>query len=413
MMEIISSYVSVIGLSSLFAGDVVILMMAVILDVAKITSVSFLYQYWHEIKRLMRYYMLSAVIVLMTITSTGAFGYLSGAFQRAMQPNQEVMLKVESFNRERTQLSSELEQLSKQRSSMDQQLAQLPPENVKGRRQLIWSFKPETQRISERTGVVTKRLDQLNEDILKVESENIDKQVHTGPITYVSKAFNISVEEASKWIILTIIFVFDPLAVILIIAGNFLVKRRDEQTKKIEPIELGVTSEDVEEDKLKAPVTSQEDNEQIERDFSTIVDNTSDLEPTHETKPLHVLTNWDQSSIDQASNKIKQLPPLGLSEHEDQVIIDLMSKVYDNIETGEDPDSFLDYSLDLKEQADDQIDSELIQKVKNYIPIEVLPELILPEPMLEKLNVNLSSALFRNGVKTVSTKRHLYEKSKV
>lgn len=232
-MEAIGTYISVFGLGALFAGDIVILTMAVILDVAKIVTVSFLYQYWDDIKSIMKYYLLAAVIILMTVTSVGAFGYLSGSFQKAISPNTESTLQIDSLKQERDSLVAEKDQLNNQRADINKQIAQLPTDAVKGRRALIASFKPETNRISERLIVITHKVDDLNTKVLKDESENISKSVHVGPILYVAKAFNITVEDASKWIIMTIIFVFDPLAIMLILAGNFLVKR-----KELEPIIL-------------------------------------------------------------------------------------------------------------------------------------------------------------------------------
>lgn len=236
-MEGIGSYVSVVGLGSLFAGDLIIILMALILDAAKIMSVSFLYQYWDDIKSTMRYYMLSAVIVLMTITSAGAFGYLSGAFQKAVAPNMEVMLKVDSLKKEQDLITNEKNQLLDRKVKIDQQISQLPPENVKGRRQLIYSFKPEQEQISKRLVELTTRSDELTTEIFKAESENIDNQVHVGPIIYIAKIFDSTIEDTSKWIILVIIFVFDPLAVTLIVAGNFLIKRRKEE-KNVEAVKL-------------------------------------------------------------------------------------------------------------------------------------------------------------------------------
>jgi len=160
-MEAIGTYISIIGLGALFAGDPVILVLAGILDGAKIVSVSFLYQYWYGVKALMKYYLLLAVIVLMTITSAGAFGYLSGSFQKAIQPNMEISLKVDSYNNERTQLIQEKDQLKSERINLDKQIASLPSDDVDGRRRLIRSFKPESARISDRLMTVTKRVDDL------------------------------------------------------------------------------------------------------------------------------------------------------------------------------------------------------------------------------------------------------------
>ena len=114
MMEAIGTYISVFGLGALFAGDIVILTMAVILDVAKIVTVSFLYQYWDDIKSIMKYYLLAAVIILMTVTSVGAFGYLSGSFQKAISPSTSSNLQIDSLKQERDSLVAEKDQLNGQ-----------------------------------------------------------------------------------------------------------------------------------------------------------------------------------------------------------------------------------------------------------------------------------------------------------
>jgi len=228
-MEGIGSWISIIGLGSLFAGNVTILVMVGILDIAKIVTVSFLYQYWKEIKQLMRIYMTVASCVLVLITSAGAFGYLSGAFQQAIKPTLEVALKVDSLKREKASLETEAVRLSAQREKMDQQIAQLPTDQVRGRQRLVATFKPELDRIATRTQTITRRGDDLTTEILKVESESIERDVHAGPITYLAKAFDVTADVASKWIILTIIAVFDPLAIMLVIAANFLILKRREE----------------------------------------------------------------------------------------------------------------------------------------------------------------------------------------
>lgn len=395
-MEAIGSYISVVGLGSLFSGDIVILTMAVILDVAKIVTVSFLYQYWEKIKSIMRYYMLTAVIVLMTITSAGAFGYLSGAFQKALQPNMEVMLKVDSFKREQTGLTAERDRLVSQRADIDKQIAQLPSENVKGRRQLINSFKPETERIAARLEIVTKRVDALTEDILKVESQNIDQQVHVGPITYVSKAFGISVEDASKWIILTIIFVFDPLAVILIVAGNFLVKfHRDhpEYYKKAqappnESFEETVWTPD-------PTLVTIEEPQLVE---------TVDESPPIMPIPLVVDKVIDEFLVDETAEVVQDSTP---------EIDELWLKVYDPQDTGE---------AESVEEVDDTVLEAVVQEYVPTVPaIDVSTEMtysgspqaeLIDAPMkstLEDLRVSLPDSLILPGFTPRSSKKSLYE----
>lgn len=235
-MEVISSYLSVVGLSALFSGDIVIIVMAVILDIAKVTSVSFLYQYWGEIKRAMKYYLTAAVVVLMLITSAGAFGYLSAAFQRAIQPNLEVSLRVDSLSRQQTSLETEKKELTDLKLSINKQIASVPTsETDVARRRLIASMKPELDRTNKRLETVNTQLDDIRTKTLAAKSENLDKDVHAGPIVYVSKAFGLSMEDASKYIILIIVAVFDPLAIMLVLAANFLIKRRNEVVPPTDP----------------------------------------------------------------------------------------------------------------------------------------------------------------------------------
>lgn len=237
LMEGVGSYISVVGLSSLFSGDWVIIAMAVILDVAKVTSVSFVYQYWVDIKLMMKTYLLAAVMVLMVITSAGAFGYLSAAFQKAMQPNVESSLKVDALKREMTSLLEEKKELTETKQRIQQQIAKIPTtEEDTARRRLISSFKPEIDRASKRLDVVNPRIDALRGQVLAAESENVEKTVHAGPITYVSKAFNLSLEDASKYIILLIVGVFDPLAIALVISANFIIAKRREERLKLAPV---------------------------------------------------------------------------------------------------------------------------------------------------------------------------------
>ena len=433
MMEAIGTYISVVGLGALFAGDIIILIMAGVLDIAKIVSVSFIFQYWEKIKVIMRYYMLVAVIILMTITSAGAFGYLSGAFQKAVQPGQETSLKVDSYKHERDQLIDEKKQLSTQRADIDKQIAQLPQEFVRGRQKLISSFKPESDRISGRLIVITKRVDELNAQVLKVESENIDKEVHVGPIIYVAKAFNISVEQASKWIILTIIFVFDPLAVILIVAGNFLVKLRGE-SKEDGP------KESLKDIKLDEPAP-------VVEPFSTAFDDPAhgfyETEPVKENKQVYipfsgledaydepeikvdVPFSWIEDAYDEPEINDDILKEIKLDEdlkrceryyEQPEDITKMLSLVYDDIDTGEDP---------MEIENDINI---LKEKITNYTPvipsttaIEVFGDMtysgspqagLIDEPELTSSLelLKLDDKVYRSpGISTHSTKRTLYE----
>lgn len=220
LIEGIGTYTSVVGLSSLFAANVVIILLAVALDIGKLASVSFLYKNWKKINFLMKSYMTVASLVLMLITSAGAFGFLSSEFQKAIAGTNTNSVVLASLTDEQSRLQSRKEEI-------DTQIAKLPDNMVAGRRALMKQFGPEVTRINDRLAAIDKEL-----PALKIES--IKKNVEVGPIIYVAEAFNTTPEHAVKWVILVIIFVFDPLAISLLLAGNYLLEER--KKKKGEPI---------------------------------------------------------------------------------------------------------------------------------------------------------------------------------
>jgi hypothetical protein len=239
LIEGLGTYVSVIGLSTLFGANPIIIALAVALDLGKIVVVTLLYTYWNKLGKIMKAYALVASVITMTITSAGAAGYLSGEFQKAIMGTQEVGLKVDVLKAEQAKLEDRKKQI-------DAGIAAIPDRYTANQKiRLMNQFKEEQKQ-------VTARLNELSRQLPEMQIAQIGVEAKAGPILYISKAFNISVEEAVKWVILMIIFVFDPLAVFLIIAGNFLLHQR-----KLNK-ETGVTSADLFEEPVVRGPTAEE-----------------------------------------------------------------------------------------------------------------------------------------------------------
>lgn len=221
-IETLGTIISVIGLSTLFGGNPIIVAMAVSLDVGKVVVVSLMYKYWRQLTIMMKTYGLLALVVTMTITSAGAAGYLSGEFQKAITNTQEGELRISVLQEEQLKL----EQRKKQ---IDDQIANLPSNYSRSRITLMREFESEQKAINS-------RLAQISQELPELKIQQIGTEAKAGPIMYISKAFDVPVEEAVKWVILMIIFVFDPLAVFLIIAGNFLLEVRAGRTTRSPPV---------------------------------------------------------------------------------------------------------------------------------------------------------------------------------
>ena len=291
LIEGIGTYVSVVGLSSLFAANTVIITLAIALDLGKIVTVSFLYKYWKKINWLMKSYMCVAAVVLMTITSAGAFGFLSGEFQKAIAD-------TSSQNVVMTTLTDEQTRLQARKNEIDKQISQLKSDNVRGRTQLMRQFGPEVGRIN-------KRLEEIDVELPKLKVESIKKNVEVGPIIYVAEAFNTTPEQAVKWVILTIIFVFDPLAVALLVAGNYLLelrKKQDDETPTREDRAKTLSEEVLEkmkERKLEEEKQIEQINQEVLNEAITNFDNQADTIPViEETQEPVVETPAEETTIE-------------------------------------------------------------------------------------------------------------------
>jgi hypothetical protein len=212
-IEGLGSLVSVIGISALFGANPIIIALAIALDVGKVVTVSLLYTYWKSLKTLMRTYALIAAAVTMTITSAGAAGYLSGEFQKAIMGTKEGELKVAVLKEQQAKYQLRKKQI-------DDQIAALPEKTtVNQRLRLMNGFKAEQQALDQKIAQIDQQLPQL-------QVAQIGTEAKAGPIVAIAKAFKVPVEQAVSWVIGMIITVFDPLAIFLIIAGNFLIARR-------------------------------------------------------------------------------------------------------------------------------------------------------------------------------------------
>jgi hypothetical protein len=230
LMESIGTLISVIGITAFLGVNPITIGLAIIFDIAKLITVSFLYKEWNTAPKLLKKYMTLASIVLIIFTSIGASGYLSAEFQKGILPSKSIDIKVSSLEEEKNKLETRKVQI-------DNQISNLPADQVKGRAKLITNFKSETEHLNT-------RLIQIDEELPKLKMEAIDKNSHAGPITYLAKALNTSVESAMGYIIGLIIFVFDPLAIALILAGNYMV---DKKSSKKESATEDFISDKVEE----------------------------------------------------------------------------------------------------------------------------------------------------------------------
>ena len=220
-----AAFFSVFGLSSLFAGArLSVIIMAGSLEFGKLVAASFLYRFWNDVNKLLRTYMTIGVVILVLITSAGIFGYLSNAYQGAT-------LGFEKQSTELIALEDRLEQLEEDKFFLKEELeAQVDdlPENFRtAKRQLRESYNPQIQKVNQNILDLKGRISDL-------EINLIETGVDVGPAIYLARAFDTEIDTVVKFFIFVLIFVFDPLALSLVLAFNHMIERDEKEKDSIE-----------------------------------------------------------------------------------------------------------------------------------------------------------------------------------
>jgi len=219
-LSAVAAYYSVIGLAQIFPGSYwPIIIMGSVLEISKLITVSWLYNNWNDTVRIMRYYFLIAIVLLMLITSMGIFGYLSKAH---LDTNVNINANGVQLKTLETQ-----ERIAKERLNYLLQRAGDPA--------------TATKKIDTQIQEVQADLKKLSNEKLPLLSEENILMAEVGPIQYIAELFYTKddagfIDKAVRLVILIIIVVFDPLAILLLIASNqTLIRIRNLKSETKEP----------------------------------------------------------------------------------------------------------------------------------------------------------------------------------
>ena len=223
----VAAYFSIVGLITIFpAAAMAILAMGVVLEIAKLVAASWVYQYWDRITILMKTYMVSAVLVLCLITSLGIFGFLSRAHidQVAVYTDQDLNMEVIEFR-----LQSEKDKLQAYRTRIEQLDLVLLESRRQDRNYVTRTQRDERETINTGIDQVIVKIDGYNEQLLPLRMEQAKMEAELGPINYIAELFygetvDSNIDDAVRIIIMLLIFVFDPLAIIMVLAANIGIK---------------------------------------------------------------------------------------------------------------------------------------------------------------------------------------------
>jgi len=251
-----AAFFSVTGLAKLFAGaSLSVILMASSLELAKLIVAGYLYNYWERINKGFRMYLLGATLVLVLITSLGIYGFLTSAFQDTFKTysvtsKEKVFLQqkekfwesdVERYDKELERISENISTLSSAKSQQIQYTDKdgtvrntVSTAELRAAQSRITEEEKNRKEVQSKRQVAADSLQSIQLQILQIDT-NTEVGSELGPLEYLSGLLGKPMDVIINWFILIIIFVFDPLAVALVVAFNNAMKvdKGEEDKKKV------------------------------------------------------------------------------------------------------------------------------------------------------------------------------------
>ena len=261
-LSAVAAYYAVAGLVAIFAAAAIpIMIMGSLLEASKLVVASWLYRNWVEIPKLFKAYFLTALITLMLLTSMGIFGFLSKAHLDQAIPTGDVSAKLalidEKIKTEKENINASRKELTQLDDQVDQTLARTTEATGADKSIAIRRAQQKDRaRILSEIGTSQTKIAKLNEERAPIASEVRKVEAEVGPIKYIAALIygdnpdNDLLEKSVRWVIIMIVLVFDPLAVLMLVAANWNLKKEEDIVKPIlieEPISNNLqTTDDIE-----------------------------------------------------------------------------------------------------------------------------------------------------------------------
>ncbi len=242
-VSISAAFYSVSGLSKLFAGAAVaVIVMAASLEIAKLVIASLLYQYRKSLPKFLKWYLSIACFILILITSMGIYGFLSAAYQETASKSGNIDAQITLIETKRDNIKEQLIVYNEEKSSINKSVTSLRNglsnniiQYTDTSGNIVTTTSSSTRRALEkqldqaieRQTIINAKVDNLNDKIFQYETEIVEVRTsdavssELGPLKYLSGLTGIPMDQIINYLLLTIIFVFDPLAIALVVAANF------------------------------------------------------------------------------------------------------------------------------------------------------------------------------------------------
>jgi hypothetical protein len=231
LISTVAAYYSIVGLMAIFAGaKLAIAIMGVVLEAGKLICASWIFQYWTKSPLSIRLYFISSIIILMLITSLGIFGFLSRAHITQSSPTILLEERIDRIDLKVKQRQTQINRYQGRLDTLDTALLRyIELGAISKGLSKIGEMDNETSLLKTKIITLEGEMDALTDEKYELKTKVNLAEVETGPIRYVASMLYDEVSEseletAVRGIIILLIFVFDPLAVMLVIAANISLK---------------------------------------------------------------------------------------------------------------------------------------------------------------------------------------------
>ena len=302
-ISVIAAGYSIVGLATLFAGAVVpIIAMGSALEVGKLVAASWLYHNWNsDVPRLLKSYLFGAIIVLVFITSLGIFGFLSKAHLDQVKPTSSNNIKIEVIDKQINQQEIIIERAEKQINLLDKAL-----EVYIDKEYVSKGLKERKKQEEERT-LLTNTINEASDKIAELTNSKAELQLsqdkieaEVGPIKYVAELIygenaQDNFDKSVRFVILILIFVFDPLAVLLLIAANISLRQWRKKRNLIKSEQKFNLEEQLDRERSKLKKVREKTRDY--RKMMTKLGDFKDMSPDEIKVKLDQIYDWNDKTI--------------------------------------------------------------------------------------------------------------------
>jgi hypothetical protein len=352
-LSVIAAFYSIAGLAAIFAAAVVpIMIMGGILEIAKLTVTVWLHEYWDRCRLLMKMYLVPAVVLLAFITSMGIFGFLSKAHSDQGMVSGDVQAKIaiydEKIRTERENIDANRKALKQLDEAVDQVMGRSTDEKGADKAVAIRrGQQAERGRLLKEIGESQKRIAALNEERAPIAAEVRKVEAEVGPIKYIAALVygdnpdaNI-LERAVRWVIIILVVVFDPLAIMMLLAATESFKwerqlRNSRAEPEYEPDDGPLTDNQIEQIKESAETPAEEDTRPWHEKYPYLVKpfvHFANIKPMVQPKKVEVpdeviaaydderlVSKFDKESNEHETDAEKEAKRIWKSENPDQTV---------------------------------------------------------------------------------------------